>query len=120
MLQTAEDFVKYDIHLVRLMLIHARIARQIGTIAKEFFMLNPEADTVLETAQEFLDEAKALRGDARKLLLEIERENGRLFVAGQPTVSLKDHLCGKFFKAWKEFDVEYARIGAPFFGRDPE
>ena len=114
------DPILYDIHLVRLLLIRARIVRQIGTIAKEFFMINPDAHTVLETAQAFLDEAKALRKDAQDLLREIERENGKRFLADKPVFSLKAHLAGKFFKAWKEFDVEYAKIGAPLFGSDPE
>lgn len=83
-------------------------------------MLNPDAHTVLETAQEFLEEAKALRKDAQDLLREVERENGRLVMEGKDPFPLAKHLCGKFFKAWKEFDVEYAKIGAPLFGSDPE
>ena len=114
------DPILYDIHLVRLLLIRARIARQIGTIAKETSMYFGDNSTPEERAQALLDEAKALRKAAQDLLREIERENGRRFLADKPVFSLKAHLAGKFFKAWQEFDVEYAKIGAPLFGSDPE
>ncbi len=114
------DPILYDIHLARLLLIRARIARQLATIEKESTMYFGDTRTPEERAQELLDEAKALRKDAQDLLREVERENGRRFLADKPVFSLKAHLAGKFFKAWKEFDVEYAKIGAPLFGSDPE
>ena len=114
------DPILYDIHLVRLLLIRARIARQLGTIEQETGMYFGDNSTPEERAQVLLDEAKALRKDAQDLLREIERENGERFLADKPVFSLKAHLAGNFFKAWKEFDVEYAKIGAPLFGSDPE
>jgi len=119
-LQMDEAFIKYDIHLARRLLIKARIARQKATIAKEFDMYFGDKRTPEARAQELLDEAKDLRKGAQALLREVERLNGQRYLAGKPVFSLKDYLVGKLFKAWDEFDVEYARIGAPLFGSDPE
>jgi len=109
-----------SIHMARQALIKARIARQKATIAKDWLMYEHQGNAIEMHAQALLDEAKALRNEARDILLEIERGNGRRVVAGLGTFPLKDYLSGKFFRAWREFDVEYASIGLPFRGVDPE
>lgn len=76
--------------------------------------------TSVDDAQALLDEAKALRLEAQELLREVERTNGARFLHNNKVFALKDYLKGSFFKAWEEFDAEYAKIGAPLFGSDPE
>lgn len=119
-LVTDADFIKYDIHLSRWLLIKARVARQQATIAKEFAMKEENPEHLLEKAQALYDEAEDLRKSAKALLVSVEMSNGRRFTNGQPVFPLKEYLKGKFYKAWDEFDLEYAKIGSPFYGRDPE
>lgn len=115
-----DDFIEYDIHLAKQILIQARIARQKATITKEFALINPYTVTLDAEIKALEDEAADLRKTARALLRDVERLNGKRYLEGEETFPLKDYLKGKFFKAWQEFDVEYARIGAPFFFSDPE
>lgn len=112
--------MRHKVHLAKLALIKARIARQQATIAKEFDMYCGDGFTSVDDAQALLDEAKALRLEAQELLRKVERLNGERFLVGKTTYPLMHYLKGSFFKAWKEFDAEYAKLGAPFFGSDPE
>lgn len=108
------------IHKAKEALIGARIARQLATVEREFDMYFGDTSTPEEKAQVLLDEAKALRLEAQELLREVEKTNGERYLAGKVTFPLKNYLVGKFFKAWNEFDVQYAKLGAPFFGADIE
>lgn len=83
-------------------------------------MCNPGAHSVEERAMDLLEGAKTLRREAQELLRKVERLNGERFLVGETTYPLVHYLKGSFFKAWQEFDVEYAKIGSPFYGSDPE
>ncbi len=52
------DPILYDIHLARLLLVRARIARQLGTIEQETCMYSDDNSTPEERAQALLDEAQ--------------------------------------------------------------
>lgn len=117
---TLEGQIKNDIHLAKQALIKARIARQIGTVTREMSMFSTNEPDAHAKAQALLDEAKELRLEAQELLREVERSNGCLHLAGLSVFPLKKYLAGKFYKTWNNFDAEYAEIGAPFFGSDPE
>lgn len=120
MKQTDNYLIKYEIHLAKQALMKARIHRQLATIAKEMAMKEGYNDFLLREARELYREAKALRKEARDILLAVERSNGQRFQEGSLLFPLKHFLAGKFFKAWDEFDAEYAKIGAPLYGSDPE
>lgn len=117
---TLEGQMKNDIHLAKGLLIKARIARQKATIEQELDMYFGDGQDNVDNPEALLAEARALRLEAQELLRKVEKLNGQRYLAGEKTFSLKDHLKGSFFKAWKEFDAEYAKIGAPLFGSDPE
>lgn len=114
------DFITYSIHTARKALIQARIARQKATIEQECDMVFGDESDIAGSTEELFAEAKALRLKAQELLRKVEKLNGQRFSAGETTFPLKDYLVGRFFKCWKEFDYEYAKIGAPLFGIDPE
>lgn len=116
------DDVKMEnyINLAKRYLVHARIARQKATVAEEMAMHEGHNDFLLEQAKVNLKRAEEYRQEARALLREVERNNGARYMVGERTFPLKDYLVGKFFKTWDNFDAEYARVGAPFFGGDPE
>lgn len=114
------DFIKHDIHLAKRALIKARIARQKATVERELDMYFGSGQDNADNPQALLAKARALRKEAQELLVKVEKLNGERYLAGEKVFSLKDYLAGRFFKCWREFDAEYAKIGSPFFGSDPE
>lgn len=104
--------------LARTSLIRARIAKQKAKILEDFLLVTRPANVVRQKLEEYRQDARFDRKEAREILIVIDLWNSKRYMNGQTYLGLCHTLNGREFRDWNEYRTLY-EMEPLFQGVDP-